>query len=398
MVHRPAAMLTTIATLVMSITATSSASGDQRQAFYRDLDLLYAAEAATVTADYHEMPLRDVLEDLADESGLTLRGMWDALEYDSIEPDDAVTLTIGSVSLAHALLRLSEDLSDGWHQPRVTAYDGAILLTSRVNQRRNFNRTAMYDVRDLLDHPNDPEDPEEPHADDGHQFTRADIRAYRLDDLIDLIIEMVEPDAWEQHGGDFSRILAHKERLIVNTDLRNHRKIGEMLDQLRHGRDGRANLAVAVLDLPRSSYRSVLRRHAPDSPLLARSIMDHEQAVVHSRVSSPVAVGEPLDVRTKRETIDLTMRLTAHRARGGGLDIGVAIETRSSFNEREQIQTSVSWTNRSNSAIFELVHDAGPTGIADDDHFVRLIVLKPRLRTADDGMRPSRMEPGGRIE
>lgn len=363
-------------------------SGEQ---FNRNLDVLYAADNVVVAADYLDTPLGEVLADLSEQADLLVEGRWNALKIHELTPHTAVTLQTGRTSLATVLDRLSREVGDRWNRPRVTAYDGRLLFTS-WDDRDSTNFLVTYDVRDLV-HWTDPAE----ERDDGDRDPRFDeflTTAERLYEVIEVITETVEPNAWVRMGGESATIRAYEGLLFVNTDMRNHRKIGELLDAMRSEVGGeRADVTVAVLDVPRDVYRRSVRRHRPKSPLLARALLDHDHAVIHYRMSSPLETGRPLIVRTRRETIDLSMRVDGRVADDDVLALDVEIEMKTARGGEERLATTVRWPDRRDMALFELGTAAALTGVAGEERLVRLVLITPRMRPRTPE-RPTRMTPG----
>lgn len=213
------------------------------------LETLRAMNQRLATIEFADVPLRTVVEFLAELSGLNLHVRWRTLEAVGIEPDTPVGLKLKDVTL-HQVLRYvlqdagGEGIELAWQQT-----DNVIVITTAEDlDRQRVTRT--YPVADLIvqipqfrNAPDlfkamgskpaskdskadvifqwDDED-EDTNDDDGKTFLS---RKARMARLIEIITATIEPDTWAVNGGE-GTIKALGTTLVVRNSPRVHQALG----------------------------------------------------------------------------------------------------------------------------------------------------------------------------
>jgi len=132
----------------------------------------------------------------------------------------------------------------------------------------------------------------------------------RVQQLIDLVTECVEPDSWDIAGGDIGSIRYANASLIIRQTLRNHQKLAAFLAMLRETRPQPLNADVAIVRL-RADKAAELRqaagerfpRLAPEA-LQALAMAGDAQGVLF-RATTSGAAGQAmlLSALTQREAV-----------------------------------------------------------------------------------------------
>lgn len=126
--------------------AVTSLTRDQRAAEAMRKKL----ETPVKATEYDAVPLKDVLQQIQQTSGVTLSPNWKAMELVNITPDTEVTARVPDTSLATALRIVLDNASD----PKVgpvdyVVVDGGIRISTREDLDR-YAEVRVYDCRDLI--------------------------------------------------------------------------------------------------------------------------------------------------------------------------------------------------------------------------------------------------------
>ena len=194
----------------------------------------------TIVRDFHvrDATLRDTIEQLRALSGSNILVNWPALESAGVSPDLLVTLRLQNVTVER-VLRAVIDLIGA----DVIGYgmdQGVVEITLRdIIQTRLVTR--VYDIGDLLIAPAD-FSANAPRLDLGRTAQvggagsqslfsgggsanhRVQARSERLEQFVELVTTVVDPDVWDINGGR-SRIFAYDRFLVVTASESTHRKL-----------------------------------------------------------------------------------------------------------------------------------------------------------------------------
>jgi hypothetical protein len=170
--------------------------------------------------DFQGVPLRDVMQFIADKHHILIQIDNSALKGAQIDPSATqITMAVKDISLRSALnLLLSQyDLA-------FVIKDEVLLLTTKAKADSMFD-TRLYDVRDLVGHDYDPNG-------------TAD-----FDSLIDVIRSTVDPQSWDKAGGQGSLATFNENgvcALVIWQNYQGHEQIQNLLQELRHLKPQRA--------------------------------------------------------------------------------------------------------------------------------------------------------------
>jgi hypothetical protein len=196
---------------------------------------------STTVREFHvrDATLRDVVEQLRQLSGSNILVNWPALEAVGVLPELPVTLRLQNVTVER-ILRAVIDLVGA----DVIGYgidQGVVEVTLRdVLEARLITR--VYNIGDLLIEPAD-FSANAPNLDisratqvgaggsqslfsvgGGSSNNREDARAERLEELVELVTTVIDPDLWAVNGGR-SRIFAYDRYLVITAPESTHRKL-----------------------------------------------------------------------------------------------------------------------------------------------------------------------------
>lgn len=198
-----------------------------------------------ITVDFTDRSLRDVMEFIQQYTGADLDIKWRTDRFpDGLDPEEVVTARANNVSTLSLLERILEAVpadfgNDATWQMSDT---GAMQIgpKSRLNQ---YRRIEIYDINDLLlelkDYTEVPEldlqsvlqssrggSGQSPFRDDQQENEEDRLtREQRAEEIIDLIIELVQPEQWVENGGEGGSIRYYRGTLIVNAPDYMHRDI-----------------------------------------------------------------------------------------------------------------------------------------------------------------------------
>jgi len=406
----------------------SATSGGLEQA----LALLDEMDAATISVDYQNERLVNIVRDLDERAAISLRADWDALSGIGVHQRDEVTLRFYGAGLSTVLAALALQLGDEFERPIVEVYAGQIVLTT-LGATTAMCLTDVYDVRDLLldaavlrslrneappvskealsvppaadeDAAAAEESSDEAPEDEGG--SGSDTKSRDVDDspdapaaagppefplpelappagqapprpltageeLMTLIAEHVDPEAWLEYGGSRARIGERNGVVIVTAPATTHRKLRDVLRRLRRANPSGVTLEAAIVDLPREVFARLARRYELSSSALGRAIMLADDADLRWQATSVVALGDRLSAESEREGVAVKLALTPRFDRETGI-LRIEVEVRSSDGgDRRFVSTTVTIPLRQGGAAIELPGaTAGPS--------VRLLVLIPR--------------------
>ena len=374
----------------------------------RCLAILDQLEAAGVSVEFRAEPLARVVADLDRRLPVPLRADWDALAGLVVSDDDEVTLRLNSVPATTVLAGITMQLGDTFARPTFEVYAGQIVLTS-LGATEHLRFTDAYDVRDLLaggraledlreharhgaaeptpaadaapagDNPAGEPDPDEqlgedtglPSAEELLQDTVEAPPPSPGEELMLLIAEHVDPEAWLELGGGRARISERDGVVLVTASATLHRKFRDVLVRLRQANPRGVMIEAVLLELPRSTLDELSRRYGMSQSMLARAVHRAGDAELLWQATGTVALDERWAVRSAWDDMTVRLDLTPHLDRETGvLRLVVELGTEAGA-DRRTVQTTASVANKGGAALLELpaAEPGGPR---------RLLVLLPR--------------------
>jgi hypothetical protein len=221
------------------------------------------ALAKTLPAiDFNNVPVKDALDFIRDVSGTNVHINWRAIEASGVTPDTTINIRLRQVSAGKVLSLLLNEASGGTGSLTYYLEDGVVEVTTK-EQSDTQMITIVYPVEDLLYEP--PEFIEPPDfglpnestvgtgrgsglsgrgtgissrsnnagprgpARPGQGKTAADSKRDRADELVQLIVDTVQPEIWTQNGGKAS-IRIFNGNLVVTAPRSAHEAIGGPVD------------------------------------------------------------------------------------------------------------------------------------------------------------------------
>jgi hypothetical protein len=407
---------------VALIAAACGARADEAQTagmgeLERALALLEEMDAAGISVDYQDERIINVIEDLRARSPIPFAADWEALRGMGINERDRVTLRLERADLSTVLAALAFQLGDEFGRPTIEIQAGRIMLTT-VGATLEMGLIDVYDVRDLLadsavledlrrDRPADDDstpsgaeadapaaeeddkvdedeparDPITPDAD--HPFA---VQLPDLDELPEampprpltpgeellmLIAEHVDPEAWLELGGSRARISEREGVLLVTAPPTTHRKLRDALRRLRQAHPSAVLIEAAIVDLPREIFARLTRRYERSGSALGRAIMLADDADLRWQVTSAVALGDRMSADSEQGGLAVSVALTPRLDRETGI-LRVEVEVQSTAaDDRRSTRTTITIPFKQGGAAIEL--PAATTGES-----VRLFVLIPQ--------------------
>lgn len=268
-------------------TAPSTEVVDQDEALMRML------QETLIDADYDRIDFERVIDDLRQRFDLNIHVSWTQLEKIGVRRDERIEVKLKQVSLATLLGIVLREVSDPI-DPLNYIVNNGILTISVGTMTREPTLLRMYDVTDLIESgyairrfANTPVLGLEL---TGREFIGGELRREggggggfggggggggaggggaggggiffdpsdeadrrtvmeRLQEIVDLILESVDPNLWIDNGGDTASIQAFETTLLIRHTLRGHQKVAELLDMLRSSQPEPLDADVAILRL-----------------------------------------------------------------------------------------------------------------------------------------------------
>ncbi|HVP73877.1 MAG TPA: hypothetical protein VMS30_09070 [Phycisphaerales bacterium] len=314
----------------------------------RDEAIIRLLETTVVDVAYDRIDFEKIIQELRDRHSLNIHISWTELEAAGVRRDQRIEMKLKSVTLSTLLDLLLREAAAGSKAADEVVYhvESGVIVIDLGQRRREERIMRMYPVSDLLESgyairrfANTPvlgmeltgrefvggERPQQPDAggfggggggaspsifgssgEDPQRVTEME----RVQQLIDLVTECVEPDSWDIAGGDIGSIRYANASLIIRQTLRNHQKLAAFLAMLRETRPQPLNADVAIVRL-RADKAAELRqaagerfpRLAPEA-LQALAMAGDAQGVLF-RATTSGAAGQAmlLSALTQREAV-----------------------------------------------------------------------------------------------
>lgn len=190
-------------------------------------------EAATVAkldrrlkdVEFDGTPLDDVLNQLGKAADIALTVRWDVLAAADVARDTPCTARMRNVRAGKALRIVLEGAGGEWAAlEHFVTESGEVVVTTTEDADATDSVEREYDIRDLVTVPAPP----------GGKGVEVD--AELVKNVVDLITDTVSTGSWVANGGRVGVIKEVDGVLIVTQRTGNHRKIRDLLSQLRETR------------------------------------------------------------------------------------------------------------------------------------------------------------------
>ncbi len=261
---------------------------------------IYEALSKPTDVDFEEKPLKDIIEKIAQTSGIQIQFDEKALSEAAVATDTPITKRLNGISLRSTLRLLLRPL-----QLTYVIRNGVLLITAQT-EAENHLVVRIYPVRDLV-------------SDEQSDLV--------FDPLIDLIETIVAPQTWDTVGGPGSSVALPPGLLVFSQTVEVHDEIAALLDVLRKAREMKAKSPAASPwllcdEAPTRTIRKALDTtvsiEVKEQPL-AKVINDLSQKAnvqivfdEKALTESAVATDTPITKSTKdlplRDTLDLVLR------------------------------------------------------------------------------------------
>lgn len=294
------------------------------------MEILDRLDALPAAVDVSDERLDAVLAAWSAQWSVPVLGDWDALAGIGIRPRDPVTFAIRDASASSALAGLSMALAKDFARPRFDVSEGRVVLTT-IDGLGAMQVTDVYDVRGLLEsdavlerlqrrRPVDPGRPEEeadapPTNEPGllppmEPIDPASVAPRpRATELVDLIVEHVDPDLWVMFGGVAARVSERDGVLMISAPASTHRKIRQALRRLQATMPRNVTFDLAVIEVAGPVMEQLRRRHDANSDTLVRAALRHDDTIARWRTSAVVAIGRRLEVHTTKPDVDVALHV-----------------------------------------------------------------------------------------
>jgi len=213
--------------------------------------ILAAIQQQRIQTNFRDNTLEEALGFIQTVTQLDVDVQWDELEDIGIDRSTPITLRLAEVPVETVLTRVLDRASRASFGSRAdwAVVDGILTVSSEEQLRRN-TVLLTYDVKDLVfeipDYDNAPaldlqsvlqagrggggQSPFRDDQTDRREFVPLE---ERIEDLIDIIERNIDPEGWENAGGNTGAIYQLQGNLIIKNTPKNHRAIRGLLSQLR---------------------------------------------------------------------------------------------------------------------------------------------------------------------
>lgn len=162
--------------------------------------------------------LQEALEHIAKTTGLNIIPNWAAFELEGVDRTTEIDVSLPEgIPVGQALSILLEQASGGFAELDWVVKDGIVHVTTLEDLAQRFVTTELHDVRDMLS-----------------AATPGDFdRQTRVQQIIELIQDTVESDAWKVNGGTIGSIAEMDGVLVITATPAMHEETAQLLDKLR---------------------------------------------------------------------------------------------------------------------------------------------------------------------
>ena len=267
----------------------------------QDEAVLSLLQNTVVDADYDRLDFERVIADLRERFKLNIHVSWAALEAAGVRRDQRIEIHLRQITLATMLEILLREASSGIDEPlSYHVQDGVLIITSGERAREDTVMRA-YDVSDLLESgyairrfANTPvlgleltgrefvggEKPQEKQGGGGggmgggggSLFSGEDPARYsemeRIESIINLVIESIDPDTWAEAGGEPGTIRVFGSTMLIRHTMRTHQRIAEFFSVLRGSRPEALDVDATIVRVRADKAAQWRREVGPGFPRL----------------------------------------------------------------------------------------------------------------------------------
>jgi hypothetical protein len=204
---------------------------------------LGAAEASRITIHADDVRLDDLVAFVENTTGLDLEPLWETSSRDGLDPSEPVSLHVDALTPLDALDRLLDAIeTDGFDTPTWQRRGNAIQIGPR-SRLNDFKHVVIYDLRDIAHVVPTFDDVPDIDLQSALQSSRGggggglfrEDNTQReptdpdtaIDDLLEIIRTMVEPDQWQDAGGDGAVMRRFQDVVIIRAPNYIHRQIDD---------------------------------------------------------------------------------------------------------------------------------------------------------------------------
>jgi hypothetical protein len=376
------------------------------------LEVLDRLDRVAITAEYAAVPLTQAIVDLATRLPVPVRVDWRALDRLGVDDDDEITLTIDRANGNSALASMAFCLGDELERPIFEVHAGQLVLTT-IEGSAAMRLTTAYDVRDLLanaglveqlrnqrpqpqvggearaDPPELPQVhpiPEPLGQPPGHEGEHDELPRPPAENaaaperqptpgeqLLWLITDHVDPEAWMNYGGNRALITEIDGVLMVTATPRTHRLLRQALQQLRRANPAMISLTAMIIDIPRASHQRLARQHDSDSAAFAAALRARSDARIVWSADQPIAVGSELNTLSRAAGIEVNVSVKPSFDQARGILVTAVNASTTAGDDHRQVNTTLALHPGHGCAIVDLPG-------AQSSEIMRLVVLSVTRR------------------
>lgn len=237
---------------------------------------LAVLENKRIPVEFVDTPLSSVLGFIQAVTNLNVDVDYQSLESVGIDRESIVSLKLSNATVRTVLDRVLEKVSNGASSGAAwSVNDGILVVASQEVINRN-KTLVIYDIRDLLvevpDYTNVPDfdlqsvlqntgqgggGGQSPFQDNNDADVPRRSLEDRTNDLINIITTNVDPQGWQENGGDVGFIQQLQGNLIITQTPANHRAIHGLLAKLRESRAMQINVETRFLLVSQDFFEQV---------------------------------------------------------------------------------------------------------------------------------------------
>ncbi len=243
--------------------------------------VLAKMDATKIPVDLTDNRFEDVLKFVAQVTQLPIDADWESLANVGVNKDSEVTLKVQSkLSVKNALERILGKVSKDTTAKAGWAVENGVINVASEEALRKHKVLVIYNIQDLLfTIPNYRQVPQidlnnvlqsnggggggggqSPFTggnDNQQQQDDPAARERRIRQILDIIEANVDPDGWQDRGGDTGTVQELNGSLIITNTPRNHREIVGLLAKLREIRNMQINVETKFLLVNQSWFEQI---------------------------------------------------------------------------------------------------------------------------------------------
>jgi hypothetical protein len=193
--------------------------------------------------------------------------------------------------------------------------------------------------------------------------------------LIMLITDHIDPEAWTNFGGDRARVSERNGLIILTASPTVHRRLQSALELLRKASPQNLLIEASIVDVPRSAYERISRVSGAGASASLRSM---PEAVTLWNALEPIAVGATLTTQSTSQGADIRVSITPRfDGASGSLRIEVDASTEADGDKRS-VKTTAALAGGSGSGGASDTAIEFPSTGTPAPEYVRLLLLTVR--------------------